>query len=326
MNFIKMPMKMVVMLVLAFAIVGCDDDDDDDTGIDTEMMSQTIVDVAVSNGSFTTLVAALQATGLDQTLSDTESKFTVFAPTDDAFNLLGQETINNLLADTDTLSNILTYHVISGEVNAEAAVGSAGQTVAMVNGDSVGLSLDGSNLLVNTATVTSTDIMTDNGIIHVIDAVLLPPAEMGMPTKDIVQTAIDAGTFSTLVTALQATGLDATLSDANSQFTVFAPTDDAFAKLGDETITALLADTEGLSAILLQHVIGGSKVDAVTAYTLNGMKAETAGGKFIDVMIDAEANTLKVGGATVTVADVYATNGVIHIIDTVITESSDSAN
>ena len=134
--------------------------DDDKKQVEEVVEPTTIVDVAVENGSFTTLVAALQATGLDVTLSDTDSKFTVFAPTDDAFALLGQNTIDALLADTDTLSNILTYHVIAGEVNAETAIGLAGEKVAMVNQDSVGLSLDGNSLLINTATVITTDIQT----------------------------------------------------------------------------------------------------------------------------------------------------------------------
>ncbi len=156
---------------------GCNDDDNDTVAVVEEEVVEevvvtTIVDAAVSNGSFTTLVAALQATGLDQVLADTTSKFTVFAPTDDAFALLGQDTIDALLADTDTLSDILTYHVIGSEVDAAAAISSAGTTVEMVNGDSIGLSLEGSNLLVNTATVITADIQTDNGIIHVSDAVL----------------------------------------------------------------------------------------------------------------------------------------------------------
>ena len=157
---------------------------------------QSIVDVAVANGSFTTLVAALEATGLDVTLSDMDSKFTVFAPTDDAFALLGQDVIDALLADTDTLSDILTYHVIAGEVDSSAAISSAGSLVEMVNGDSVGLSLDGDNLLVNTATVILVDVAADNGVIHVIDAVLTPPVQTkATPTMNIVDTAVAAGEF-----------------------------------------------------------------------------------------------------------------------------------
>ena len=278
---------------------------------------QSIVDVATANGSFTTLIAALEATGLDATLSDMDSKFTVFAPTDDAFALLGQEVIDALLADTDTLSDILTYHVISGEVDSSAAISSAGSLVEMVNGDSVGLSLDGDNLLVNTATVILVDVAADNGVIHVIDAVLTPPADKGTPTMNIVDTAVAAGDFGTLVTALQAAGLDATLADETQSFTVFAPTDAAFAMIDPETLNLLIADTDALSSVLLQHVVSG-EVNSVTAYTLNGSSATTASGAAIPVAINTELDTLTFGGATVQTTDIYTTNGIIHVIDTVV--------
>ena len=278
---------------------------------------QSIVDVATANGSFTTLIAALEATGLDTTLSDMDSKFTVFAPTDDAFALLGQDVIDSLLADTDTLSDILTYHVISGEVDSSAAISSAGSLVEMVNGDSVGLSLDGDNLLVNTATVILVDVAADNGVIHVIDAVLTPPAVKGTPTMNIVDTAVAAGDFGTLVTALQAAGLDATLADETQSFTVFAPTDAAFGMIDPETLNLLIADTDALSSVLLQHVVSG-EVNSVTAYTLNGLSAATASGAAIPVAINTELDTLTFGGATVQTTDIYTTNGIIHVIDTVV--------
>ena len=278
---------------------------------------QSIVDVATANGSFTTLIAALEATGLDTTLSDMDSKFTVFAPTDDAFALLGQDVIDALLADTDTLSDILTYHVISGEVDSSAAISSAGSLVEMVNGDSIGLSLDGDNLLVNTATVILVDVAADNGVIHVIDAVLTPPADKGTPTMNIVDTAVAAGDFGTLVTALQAAGLDATLADETQSFTVFAPTDAAFAMIDPATLNLLIADTDALSSVLLQHVVS-DEVNSVTAYTLNGSSATTASGAAIPVVINTELDTLTFGGATVQTTDIYTTNGIIHVIDTVV--------
>jgi uncharacterized surface protein with fasciclin (FAS1) repeats len=277
----------------------------------------SIVDVAVANGSFTTLVAALEATGLDATLSDMDSSFTVFAPTDDAFALLGDETIAALLDDTDTLTDILTYHVIGAEIDSSAAISSAGSTVEMVNGDSTGLSLDGDNLLVNTVTVTTVDVEADNGVIHVIDAVLIPPVDKGTPTMNIVDTAVSAGDFGTLVTALQAAGLDATLADETQSFTVFAPTDAAFAMIDPDTLDLLLADTDALTDILGQHVVSG-EVSSVTAYTLNGLSATTASGAEIPVAINSELDTLTFGGATVTTTDIYTTNGVIHVIDVVV--------
>jgi uncharacterized surface protein with fasciclin (FAS1) repeats len=297
----------------------CNDDDDNEVVIvDEPVASMTIVDTAVSAGNFTTLVAALQATGLDATLSDTSQKFTVFAPTDEAFALLGQETIDSLLMDTDKLSNILTYHVISGEVPASTAISLAGTKVAMVNGDEVGLSMPGDSLLINTVTVTTTDIMADNGIIHVIDAVLLPPADMMEPTMNIVETAVANGSFTTLVTALQATSLDAVLADESTDFTVFAPTDDAFALIDEKTMSTLLANPDVLSSILLQHVVSGAAVDAVTAFTLNGASVETASMAMQPIMINAMTDMLTFGGANIVMKDIYTTNGIIHVIDAVV--------
>lgn len=305
-----------VTLLSVFFLQACNDDDSDKK--DEVVIKTTIVDAAVSNGNFTTLVTALQATGLDTTLADTESSFTVFAPTDDAFALLGQDTINALLADTETLSDILTYHVISSEVNSTTAISLAGTTVDMVNGDAIGLSLDGESLLVNTATVITADIQTDNGIIHVIDAVLLPPEDMVQPTANIVETAVANGNFTTLVAALQATNLDTVLADESETFTVFAPTDDAFALIGEETINTLLENTDVLSSILLQHVVSGAAVNSVTAFSLNGTTVETASMANIALNINTMTDMLMFGGANIVMKDIYTTNGVIHVIDAVV--------
>nr|WP_252738738.1 fasciclin domain-containing protein [Colwellia sp. D2M02] len=307
-----------ITIASLFLLQACNDDDNNNSTPPEQPVAVTIVDAAVANGNFTTLVAALQATGLDATLADKNAKFTVFAPTDDAFDLLGEEAVTALLADTDRLSDILTYHVISGEVDAATAIASAGQLVEMVNGDSVGLSLDGDMLLVNTATVTITDLTTDNGIIHVIDAVLMPPAEMGTPTSNIVETAVAAGNFTTLVTALQAANLDTVLADTSKKFTVFAPTDAAFAMIDEKTLAAIIADQEVLTNILLQHVIADAEVDSVTAYSLNGTMVETASGANITIDINSETDMLTFGGVNIVTKDIYTTNGIIHVIDAVI--------
>lgn len=316
-------MKKLTAILLVFSTLvflqGCLDDDDDEVVVPEPPPAPpvTIVDAAAADGNFTTLVAALEATGLDETLADPDATFTVFAPTDDAFALLGQDTIDALLADTDTLSSILTYHVLSTEVDGAAATAAAGTTVETVNGASIALSLSGDDLLVNTVTVTATDIATDNGIIHVIDAVLTPPAEAGEPTANIVETAIAAGDFETLVAAVQAAGLVDLLSDETQEFTVFAPTDAAFAMLGEETINTLLANTDVLADILTQHVLVGA-VDSVTAFSLNGTSAETASGASIPLSINTDTDTLTFGGANVVMTDIYTTNGIIHVIDMVV--------
>jgi uncharacterized surface protein with fasciclin (FAS1) repeats len=138
----------------------------------------TIVDVAVGAGDFTTLVAAVQAAGLVETLSG-DGPFTVFAPTDAAFAEALDAldlTADELLADTETLSRILTYHVISGEVPSSQVVTMDGQSVPTVNGASVAIRVDGDTVMVNDATVTAVDVNASNGVIHVIDTVLLPPS------------------------------------------------------------------------------------------------------------------------------------------------------
>ncbi|WP_212746618.1 fasciclin domain-containing protein [Pseudoalteromonas ruthenica] len=313
-------LKLTLIAGLLALTTACSDDDDNDTAVvePPEAPITTVVDVAAASEDFETLTAALQATGLDATLSDTDSQFTVFAPTDDAFALLGQETIDALLEDPDTLSAILTYHVLDSRVSSSAAIDAAGSTIATVNGAALGLSLSGDELLVNTATVTTTDISANNGVIHVIDAVLTPPqSQPQQPTMNIIETAVASDDFTTLAAALEATNLVATLSDESQEFTVFAPTDAAFAALGQATIDTLLANPEVLKEILLQHVVSGS-VDSITAFSLNGQQAQTVSGNQIDITIDGENDTLKFGDVTVTMTDIQTTNGIIHVLDTVV--------
>jgi transforming growth factor-beta-induced protein len=319
-KIVKIIRTIYITMISLFLLQACNDDDDEYVNMEIPEVVSNIVETAVADGRFTTLVAALQATGLDVTLADTTSTFTVFAPTDDAFALLGQDTIDALLADTDTLADILTYHVIGREVDALTATTAAGEGlfVEMLNGDSVGLSLDADgSLLVNTSTVIITDLQTTNGIIHVIDAVLSPPAAKGEPTMNIVETAIADGRFTTLVTALQATDLDLVLADADASYTVFAPTDAAFGLVGQENIQLLLNNPEILSEILLQHVVAG-EVSSVGAFLLNNQSVTTASTNTIPIVINSTTDSLTFGGASVIIKDLYTTNGVIHVIDMVV--------
>lgn len=287
---------------------------DQDNGESNALSS--ITDTAVAAGSFNTLVAALQATGLDSVLADESQHFTVFAPTDDAFAALGQDTINALLADTDTLKDILLYHVISGTaVDAKTAVGLAGTKVTAANDSEFALSLNDGALFVNLSEVVATDVFASNGVIHVIDTVLTPPAPV-TASGSVVDVAITDGRFNTLVAALQATGLDTVLADHDGVFTVFAPTDEAFAKLGNDTINALLGDLPTLSNILLTHVISGATVDSVSAFAASGGTVETASGT--EVTLSIRDGALFVNDSKVIITDIKAENGIIHVIDTVI--------
>ena len=180
----------LMSLTLVAAACGSDDNDTPvateapvatDAPVETEAVAEepgTIVDVAVADGSFTTLVAALQAADLVETLSG-EGPFTVFAPTDEAFaaafDALGL-TAEELLADSELLTSVLTYHVIPGAVMAETVLTLDGQSVTTVNGAEVTIGVDGDAVTVNDANVVAVDVAASNGVIHVIDAVLLPPA------------------------------------------------------------------------------------------------------------------------------------------------------
>ena len=136
---------------------------------------KTIVDVAVANGSFTTLVAALKAADLVGALSG-KGPFTVFAPTDAAFAKLPAGTVDALLKDKKKLASILTYHVVSGKVMAADVIKSSGAKPATLNGAALDITVKSGKVYVNGAQVTTADVTGSNGVIHVIDAVVLPPA------------------------------------------------------------------------------------------------------------------------------------------------------
>ena len=284
-------------------------------------MAKDIVDTAVAAGSFNTLVAAVDAAGLVDTLKG-DGPFTVFAPTDEAFAALPEGTVEALLADIPTLSNILLYHVVPGKVMAADVVGLDSADTAA--GLPVAISVEGDKVMVGNAQVITTDIETSNGVIHVVDAVILPPADEAMEedemmAKDIVDTAIAAGSFNTLVAAVDAAGLVDTLK-GEGPFTVFAPTDEAFAALPEGTVEALLEDIPALTNILLYHVVPG-KVMAADVVGLDS--ADTAAG--LPVAISVEGDKVMVGNAQVLTTDVETSNGVIHVVDAVILPPADQA-
>jgi transforming growth factor-beta-induced protein len=275
-----------------------------------------IVDTAVADGRFTTLVAAVQAAGLVDTLKGA-GPFTVFAPTDEAFAKLPAGTVENLLKpeNLETLKNVLLYHVVSGNVMAADVVTLDGKTADTVAGSAVNISVKDGNVFLNeNVQVIITDIVTSNGVIHVIDTVLLPPAKLA----DIVDTAVADGRFTTLVAAVQAAGLVDTLKGAGP-FTVFAPTDEAFAKLPAGTVETLLKpeNLETLKNTLLYHVVSGN-VMAADVVTLDGKMADTAfAGNSIKISVK-DGKVYLNENVQVIITDVMTTNGVIHVIDTVL--------
>jgi transforming growth factor-beta-induced protein len=286
---------------------------------------KSIVDIAVENGSFTTLVAAVQAAGLAEALSGGE--WTVFAPTDAAFAKLGlnENNIDRAFSKAE-LTDILLYHVLTSEVTSAKALSLLGD-VTMANGQKAGLKYFAGSIYVNDdAKVILPDINAANGVIHVVDTVILGPwprtdapavgggATVASTGNTIVDIAVRDGRFDTLVAAVTAAGLAEALS--GGEWTVFAPTDAAFAKLGlnADNIAKAFSKAE-LTDILLYHVLT-SEVSSAKALTLLGdvtmANGQKAGLKYFAGSIYVNDD------AKVIIADVKATNGVIHAVDTVI--------
>ena len=265
-----------------------------------------LVDTAVAADDFTTLAAALQAADLVEALKG-DGPFTVFAPTDEAFAALPDGTVEMLLKpeNKELLTAILTYHVVPGNLKAEDVVG--GAPLKTLNGQMISLNTS-DGVMVDKANVVKTDIETTNGTIHVIDAVIMPS------TKDIIDTAVEAGSFKTLAAALDAAELIETLQ-GDGPFTVFAPTDEAFAALPEGTVESLLKpeNKEKLQAVLTYHVVPG-RIYAADA--IEAGQAKTVQGQ--EVTIKSSDAGVTVDGANVVKADIDTTNGVIHVIDAVI--------
>jgi uncharacterized surface protein with fasciclin (FAS1) repeats len=321
---------------------------------------QTIVDVAVNDGRFDTLVAAVVAADLADALSGGE--WTVFAPTDDAFAELGLDASNIALAFTqEELTNILLYHVVPENLSTAEAKANQGD-ITMANGELAGIKFFDDSIWVNDdSQVIIPNIVTSNGTIHVVDKVILPPwprsegmeaeipaeevaadvtvvepeapvaeAEAAMPAAEdmeampaeeapisgnsIVAIASQDGRFSTLVAAVAAAGLADPLSDG--EWTVFAPTDEAFAKLGlDATNIASSFSQAELTDILLYHAVSESLSSAEAKANQGDItmaNGELAGLKYFDGSLYVNDD------AKVIIENIVADNGTIHVVDNVI--------
>ena len=295
----------------------CDDGDDatvnDMVGDDCMCagIPATVVDIVVNSEDHTLLEAAVGAANLVDALS-AEGPFTVFAPTDAAIAALVEAleiTAEDLLALPD-LGEILQYHVVAGA--AMSGDLSDGQEIETLLGENVTVTIDmDMNVFINNAQVTVADIEAGNGVVHVIDAVLLPPAPV---TNTVVDVIVNSEDHTLLEAAVIEAGLVEALS-AEGPFTVFAPTDAAITAL----IEALEITAEDLLAlpnlgdILQYHVVAGA---AMSGDLTDGQEIETLLGSNVTVTINAEG--VFINDAQVTVADIEADNGVVHVIDAVL--------
>jgi len=322
---------------------------DDDAMDDGAMMDDmgTIVDIAVGNPDFSTLVTAVTAAGLVDVLADPDAEWTVFAPTNAAFDALPEGVLEMVLADNELLTRILTYHVVEGIVTSDqiSTMMAPSMEMGAVGGDLLGGQLDvklnaDGTVTVNNSNVIAADIMASNGVIHVIDAVLLPEdvaavvaeayaaeaeaAAAAAPAAGgtIVDIAVGNPDFSTLVTAVTAADLVDVLADPEAQWTVFAPTNAAFDALPEGVLEMVLADKELLTRILTYHVMQGVVTsDQVSTMMAPSMEMGAVGGDLMGSELDVkffEDGKITVNDANIILADVLASNGVIHAIDAVL--------
>jgi len=276
--------------------------------------ASNIVDLAVATPDLSTLVTALKAGGLVDTLSG-KGPFTVFAPTNEAFAKLPAATLAHLLdpANVKELDAILTYHVVSG-VAAFSKDLTDGEKIKTVEGQDVTAAIYmGDRIFINNALVTTADVGASNGVIHIIDTVLSLPVP-----KTIVDLAVATPDLSTLVAALKAGGLVSTL-EGKGPFTVFAPTNEAFAKLPPLYLKLLLdpKNVKTLQKLLTYHVVAG--VAAFSKDLTDGEKIKTVEGETVTAHVSAAG--IKINDSTVITANVAAQNGVVHVVDAVLMPS-----
>jgi uncharacterized surface protein with fasciclin (FAS1) repeats len=269
----------------------------------TAVSRRDIFDTAVAAGAFKTLVAAVEAAGLVETLQG-PGPFTVLAPSDQAFAKLPTRSVRALLEDKEALAKVLRYHVLPGKVPYYKAASMRWAETAQ--GQSLLVRLKDQTLRFDGARVVAADIPASNGIIHVIDTVL-------MPRKDLIRTAMDRGSFDTLVAALRTARLDERLR-SGGPFTVFAPADSAFANLPEKTIRGLLKDDAKLKTALTYHVVAGriltEDIDAGSS------RVRTVSG--LDLRVERKGQAITVNDARVESKDIVAGNGVIHVVDSVL--------
>lgn len=281
--------------------------------------SLDIVDTLISTNRFKTLTSALQSAGLTKTLKGV-GPYTIFAPTDEAFARIDRAVLDALMKPESKaeLMKLLTHHVVSGTVMSKDVVKL--KAARTVDGDEAPIVLDGKSITIGGVKVIETDVATRNGVIHIIDGVMMPASidvkklTAVVGEKDIVDTAAAAGSFTVLEKVLKASGLTELLK-GKGPYTIFAPTDAAFAKLNKQTLDDLLKpqNKAELIRVLKYHVVPG-KVLARDASKMTAAKTEEGA----SLTIKSNGTNIKINDATVTQADIPATNGVIQGIDTVL--------
>ena len=301
---------LLILMITPFIISSCSDDDDSNMS-----NKKTIVELAIQHPDLNTLVDALSAANLVGYLSG-EGPFTVFAPTDAAFQKLDPNTLNTIISTPSLLTSLLQYHVVGAKVNSGDLTN--GPVNTLLSGQSIDVNISGGMVTLNgSSAVTTADINGSNGVIHIIDEVLIPDDFFA---QTIVQIAAGSPDHSILVDALskpELADLFAAANDPTQDLTVFAPTDAAFEAVLDALGKSSIDDipVELLKEIVTYHILG----TAVKSTELSNGDVETLlTGETVTVDV---SSGVKINNANVTAADVMAVNGVVHIVDAVLLPS-----
>ena len=305
MNYLKIFKIAMLLMAIPLFTVSCSDDDDNNMSND-----KNIVEIAQGTGSLSTLVDALVAADLTEALSG-EGPFTVFAPSNDAFAKLDPDVLNNIISTPSLLTSLLQYHVAGAALTSDRLNGTvqtllSGQTLEAVNAG--GVTING------TSNVTTSDVLASNGVIHVIDEVLIPEDFYAQTLAQIVAGSPDHTILLSALAKPELAGLLEAANNPTADLTVFAPTDAAFTAvlgvLGKESIDDIPVAL--LNEIVSYHILGS----AVNADQLTNGDVETIlVGESVTVDL---TDGVKINNANVGPADLKAVNGVAHVVDAVL--------
>ena len=315
MKNLKKHLKSMLLVFTALALItfaGCNDDDDNPT----PEPNQDIVELAQATPELSTLVAAIDAAGLTSTLKG-PGPFTVFAPTNAAFEALPEGALETLLANPTVLADLLKYHVVSGNVMSTDL--SDGPVPTLLDGETIEVSVSGGVTLNGSSNVTSADNEASNGVVHIIDEVLFPEG-FELPKQNIVEIAAGTPDLSILVEALTKFPDLVEALSAEGTYTVFGPNNDAFVALLGVIGQSSLDDIPEsvLRDILEYHVI--STAALLSTDLSDGQTAATIGGE--DVTVSIDGSDVFISDSKVLTPDVVASNGVVHIMESVMVPPS----
>ena len=301
-----------IALIASFTLSSCEKDEDKPAA------TKDIIQLAQSTSNLSTFVTAVNAAGLTSALKG-PGPFTVFAPSNAAFADVDAATLEALLADPAALADLLKYHVVSGEKMSGDLT--SGSVSTLLPGKSINVTVSGGMITLNgTSGVETADLDATNGVIHIIDEVLIYPG-FEVPKKSIYELAASTPSLSTLEAALDMFPDLVSALDSDGSYTVFAPTNDAFAALlGVIGQTSLNDVPESVIERLLKyHVIAGASL--MSTDLTDGQEAATLLSADDKITVGIDGTSVTINGANVTTADVEASNGVVHILDAVLVPS-----